>query len=46
VWLGVVVNGEQRTGTAEWADIVYEIDKLNVTDRHLKHVAQDALKVS
>ena len=56
VGLGVVVNGEQLTGTAKWADIlkVYELDKQNVlycqlckvTDRHLKPFAQDAMKVS
>jgi hypothetical protein len=56
VGLGVVVNGEPVTGTAKWADIlkVYETDKQNVlyrqihnvTDRHLKPFAQDAMKVS
>jgi len=30
VWLGVVVSGEQCTGTAKWADLVYESDILNV----------------
>ena len=53
---GVVVNGQPLTGTAKWADIlkVYETDKQNVlyrqlrqvTDRHLKPFAQDAMKVS
>ena len=56
VGLGVVVNGQPLTGTAKWAYIlkVYELDKQNVmyrqlckvTDRHLKHFAQDAMKVS
>jgi len=56
VGLGVVVNGQPLTGTAKWADIlkVYEIDKQNVlyrqlcrvTDRHLKPLAQNAMKVS
>jgi hypothetical protein len=56
VRLGVVVNGQPLIGTAKWADImqVYEIDKQNVlyrqlrnvTDRHLKPFAQDAMKVS
>jgi len=55
VGLGVV-NGQPLTGTAKWADIlkVYETDKQNVlyhllhnvTDRHLKPFAQDAMKVS
>jgi hypothetical protein len=46
VGLGIVVNGQPLTGTANWADIlkVYEIDKQNVlyhllhnrTDRHQK----------
>ena len=53
---GVVVNGQPLTATAKWADIwqVQEIDKQNVlycqlrqvTDRHLKPFAQDAMKVS
>jgi hypothetical protein len=56
VRLGVVVNGQPLIGTAKWADIlkVYKIDKQNVlyrvlhnvTDRHLKPFAQDAMKVS
>jgi hypothetical protein len=48
-----VVNGQPLTGTAKWSDILktYESDKLlyhlphNVTDRHLKPFAQDAVKV-
>jgi len=56
VGFGVVVNGQPLTGTPKWADTfkVHEIDKqnvlyrqlCNVTDRHLKHFAQDAMKVS
>jgi hypothetical protein len=56
VGLRVVVNGQPLIGTAKWADIlkVYEIDKQNVlyhvtrnvTDRHLKPFARDAMKVS
>jgi hypothetical protein len=52
----VVVNGQPLTGTAKWADIlkVYEIDKenvvychlRNVSDRHRKPFAQDAMKFS
>ena len=55
VGLGVV-NGQPLIGTAKWADIlkVFEIDKQNVlyhqphnvTVRHLKHFARDAMKVS
>jgi len=49
---GIAVNGQQLTGTAILK--VYEIDKQNVlyhllhnvTDRHLKDFAQDAMKVS
>jgi len=47
---------ETLTGTDKWADIfeVYQLDKQNVlyrqlckvTDRHPKHFAQDAMKVS
>jgi len=56
VELGVVVTGQTLTSTTKWADVlkVYEIDKQNVlyrqlhnvTDRHLKPFAQDAMKVS
>jgi len=51
---GVVVNGQKPTGTTKWAAMlkVYKIDKQNmlyllskVTDRHLKPLAQDAMKV-
>jgi hypothetical protein len=50
----VVVNGQKPTGTTKWAAIlkVYETDKrnmlyllCNVTDRHLKPLAQDSMKV-
>jgi hypothetical protein len=52
----VVVNGEELTGTAKWANILklYEIDKQNVlyrllhdvTNRRLNPIAQDAMTVS
>jgi hypothetical protein len=55
VGLGLV-NGQPFTGTAKWAHIlkVNELDKQNVlryllrnvTDRHLKTFAQEAVKVS
>ena len=55
VGFGVVVNGQPLTGTAKWADILkgYETDKQNVlylllrnvSDRHLKNLAQDATNV-
>jgi hypothetical protein len=48
-----VVNGEELTGTAKWADILKlnETDKQNVlycllcdvTDRHLNSIARDAM---
>jgi len=50
----VVVNRQKLTGTTKWAAILeaYEIDKqnmpyllCNVTDKHLKPFAQDAMKV-
>ena len=49
----VVVNGQKLTDTTKWADIlkVYDTDKqnvlyllCNVTDRHLKPLAQDTMK--
>jgi len=56
VGLGILVNGQPLTGTANWAGVLkmYETDQQNVlyhllhnvTDRHLKTFAQDAMKFS
>jgi hypothetical protein len=53
VWLGVV-NGEQLSGAAKWADIIYKIDNQSVLyhllhkviDGYLKCFPQDAMKIS
>jgi hypothetical protein len=51
----ITVNGERLTGTAKWDDILklYEVEKRKVdrllpkvTDRHIKPVGQNAMKVS
>jgi hypothetical protein len=51
----IALNGEQVIGTAKWDDILklYEVDKRNVyrllpkvTERHIKPVGQNTMKVS
>jgi len=49
-----VVNGQQLSGAAKWADIVCEIDHQsvlyhllhNVMDRYVNPYAQNAMKIS
>jgi hypothetical protein len=49
-----VVKGQRLSGSAKWADILYEIDNQsvlylllhNVTERYLKRFAQYAMKFS
>ena len=53
VWLGVI-NVQRLSGSAEWTDILYEIDNQNVLfhllhnviERNLKHFGQDTMKFS